>query len=349
MENKRLVTDQLATRTIKNAVNAMIKYISIIAIFVSIGLIALLYLGPEINLTTGIVFRLAVPSVVLALSTTIIYELWIKNGRRSGFEEDEYQDLLKLYAAKSENLHYPTVQDFLDAERQRRYDVEFDRLSRLLNRELELLTKIDSDFNNKRQHSQRITWRDKIERWSCNRSVKLITKSRDRIRVSMPYEKSEEFDYLRYNLQDVIYKEYSPNDTKKHLNKARRRKYANTWTFTLIGLNILSIGGSMGNLWVALIMTSIAAVTLLYAVAQGFSVGYNNIKVVSTGIYKTANSFLDQAVAYCKRTGKDLYYKGTTDYRTVELPKSVITVEVPKVVEVSTPQDIFTKAANEVT
>lgn len=334
----KIPTQQRTNQAIKNTVNTVVKNISIIAIFVSIGLIALLYLGPEINLNTTLVFRLAVPSVVLAISLTIVYELWITNGRRSAYEEEEYQNLLKSYAVKSDGLHYPTLQEFLDYERDRRYLVEYDRLTRSLEREQNLLHKMVSNSSP--------TWRDRYDQWIVSRNVNKLIRAKETIRIYMPFEKSEEFDYLRYNLQDIVYKEYSPSDTKRHLTKARTKKYTGTFTFTIVGLNILSIGGSMGDLWVALIMTSLAVVALVYSVFQGFSVGYHNVKIISTGVYKTGNSFLDQAVAYCKRKTKDLYYKGTTEFR--EYLASVQVEDVPTP-EVKVEDDIFTKARNEVT
>jgi len=335
--------EQGAASVIKNAVNSMIKYISIIAIFLSLGIIVLLYLGPEINLSTGIVFRLAVPSIVLAISTTIVYELWVTNGRRSAYEESEYQELLTLYSTKSENLNYPTAQEFLDAELERRYNVEHDRLTRRLNREIELLNKLERE---RPPGSRKKSIRDYMDFFMTKVNIKRLTRELGSIRISMPYEKSEEFDYLRYNLQDLIYKEYSPNDTRKHLAGLRIKKYLSIFTFTIIGLNALSIGGSFGDIWVAIIMSSLAFITLLSAVITGFSNGYHNIKVVSTGVYKTANSFLDQAVAYCKRTGKDLYYRGNTEFRVSVSP--VVNTQ-PVVVTVEREADIFTKAALEVT
>jgi len=336
--------EQVANDTIKNALNTLVKYISIIAVVVALGVIILLYAGPQLNFTTGIVFRLAVPSIVLSISVVIVNELWIVNGRRSASEEKEYQDLLKEYATKSENLHYPTAQEFLDSEYSRRYDVEVNRLTRKLERENELLPKIEALFI--KGAKRRPTLRDRYERWLCKRNIRVLTRDLGTIRVSIPYEKSEEFDYLRYNVMDVVYKEYAPEDAAKHLAIARTKKYINTFTFTIVGLNLFTVGGTMGDMWAAIVMSALAAVTLIMTVVSGFSTGYHNVKVVSTGIYKTANSFLDQAVAYCKRENKDLYYKGTTEFRTIKpaiTPASVSLTPVEKEV------DIFAKAAKEVT
>lgn len=323
---------------VKNTLNTIIKHISVIAIFVSVSLILILYLGPEINLATALVFRLAVPSVVLTVSSLVIFELWVTNGRRSAFEEQTYVDLLTVYADKSDGLYYPTLQKFLDWERDRRFEVAHDRLSRKLEREEAVLKKLEANDSKR--------WRDKWNRMATRVAIRKYKRQLDTIKISMPYEKSEEFDYLRYNIQDIVYKEYSPSDTKHHLTQARASKYVRTTTVTLVGLNILSIGGTMGDVWVALIMTFFALVSLLLSVIRGFSVGYNNIKVVNTGVYKTANSFLDQAVAYCKREGKELYYKGLTEFREV-IPPTLADLKVEK--DPVNLEDFFTKAAEEVT
>lgn len=347
MSKRKLNLQQKTDQAIKNAVNTLIKYISVIAVFVSLTVIIMLYAGPEINLTTGIVFRLAVPSVVLSISVVIVYELWVINGRRNGFEEEDYQNLLKEYMTKSDNLDYKTAQEFLDDEYVRRYVVEEKRLQRKLQKERELLPKIEALFDKEKRGKRKPNLIDLYELLMCRHNIKVLLRALSTIRVSMPYEKSEEFDYLRYNMQDVVYKEYSPEDAQKHLNKRRARKYINTFTFTLIGLNILSIGGTMGDFWSALILSALAAVTLVFTVIQGFTDGYNNIKIVSTGIYKTANSFIDQAVAYCKHAGKELYYKGPTEYR--ELPTPAKVIEVTPTLPVVKEDDIFAKAEKEVT
>lgn len=339
MGRKNKIPSQQGINTaVKNAVNAMIKYISVISIFIALGLMTLLYLGPELQLATGLVFRLAVPSVVLAISSIVIYELWIVNGRRSAFEEQDYIQLLQVYATKSEGLYYPTLQKFLDYEYERRYEVEHDRLSRQLDRERSILVKLEQNH--------KPAFKDRMDKRFTRRNIRRITRALDTIKVSMPYEKSEEFDYLRYNIQDIAYKEYSPTDTKKHLVKVRTKKYFWVINFTLVGLNLLAIGTTMGDLWTAIIMTSLAAVTLIMSVIGGFSAGYHNIKVISTGVYKTANSFLDQAVAYCKRENQDLYYKGVTEFRDVKLPE-VIPAE--DLVKSEKEDDIFTRAYSEVT
>lgn len=335
MSNRKLTTNSV----IKNTINTIIKQISIIAIFISLAVIALLYIGPDIKLDIGFQTKLALTSGVLAISSSVLYELWLKNGRIEASNETEYRDLLKTYSQKSDGLHYPTLQEFLDYERQRRYDVEYDRLDRILEREKSLLEKMEKSPYQK--------FVDKIRRRSCKRRIRRIVRALDRIKIYMPYEKSEEFDYMRYSIQDIVYKEYSPKDTNNHLIKARTKKYSTTLTLTIVGFNFFSIGSSMtNNLWQAAIMFVLAALSLLMAVIGGFSTGYNNIKIVGTGVYNTANSFLDQAVAFCRRHRKDLYYKGLTEFREYK-------PEEPKIVLPVTPsipvQDIFTKATIVVT
>lgn len=347
MAKNRMPLRQKNVNTVKNAVTILIKNISIIAIFLSIGIIALLYLGPEINLNGKIVFRLAVPSVVLAVSITIINELWITNGRQNAREENDYQKLIHTYGAKSDGLYYPALQDSLDYEYERRYQVEYDRLTRMLNRETAVLEKTKLLAKSRLAKSRLVIW---YKTKKIRRQIRHIEYARNTIKVFIPYEKAEEFDYLRYNIQDIIYKEYSPNDTKKHLAKARVKKYTSTFTFAVGGLNALSIGGSMGDPWAALIMTTLAALAILFTVVGGFTTGYNNVKIVSTGVYNTANTFLDQAVAYCKRTSKDLYYKGTTEFRLAE--PVILSPNIPELIsETESPEetDIFTKATIEVT
>lgn len=332
MMNKKGLKVKPVDGLVKNTINSVIKHLSVIAIFVALSLVLLLYLGPEISINGKIVVRLAVPSIVLAMSRIVILELWIINGRRSASEEDDYIELLKTYSTKSENLFYPTMQSFLDYERNRRYQVEEDRLRRLLNRETSSLEK-----------SLKIPEPNLKQRFSIRKSKQLIQTLETKlnsIKISMPYEKSEEFDYLRYNIQDVVYKEYKPSDTQIHLRTRRTKKYLNTFTFTLVGFNLFTIGGTMGNLWVAIIMTLLAAISLIMSIFSGFSTGYNNIKVISTGVYKTAISFIDQAVAYCKKEHKDLYYKGVTEFKE-------LSVAVPQIV--AKELDIFAKAAEEVT
>lgn len=320
------------TNIIKNALSTMIKHISVIAIFIAIAVVSLIYLGPEINFNLGFVPKLAVASVVLALSVAMLYELWLKKGRIEASEEEIYKERLTIYSRKSDGLFYPTLQEFLDYERQRRYDVEKDRLIRILEREKSILHKLETEEKKRRL---KIYWSKK--------RINYIMKAINTVKITIPYEKSEEFDYLRYSIQNVINKEYSPKDTSRHLVKKRARKYTNTFTFAIVGFNILSITSTLNeNIWQAVIMITLAILTLLYAVIGGYTTGYTNISVINLGVYNTAISFLDQAVAYCQRNNKDLYYRGTTEFRD-KLPEEILPEPVKET------EDFFTKATISVT
>lgn len=340
MAKLKIPTPEKATSYVKSTISSIIKNMSVIAIFLSLGVMALLYLGPEIHIATRLVFGLAVPSVVLAISITVINELWLKNGQQTAHREPQYQHLLGTYDTKSTGLHYPALQKFLDYERNRRYEVEKNRLDRLLEREQSILSKLEQTPENTKSFKRQV----KI----AKHRIRKYHIALDNIKITLPFEKAEEFDYLRYNLKDILYKEYTPYDTQRHLNRSRRRKYTSVSTFSIVGLNIMSIGGSFGNVWIAIIMTSLSAVALLFTVISGFSAGYHNISVISTGIYNTGNSFLDQAVAYCKREGIDLYYKGATEFREYVEPVLVETVTKTEAETKPAELDIFAKAAKEV-
>lgn len=311
---------------VKNTVNKMVKNISIIAIFVSIAITALLYLGPNITLNTSLVFRLAVPSVILALSLIVIYDLWITNGKQVGYDEPDYQALVKDYHGKSDNLNYSVMQEFLDFERKRRHDVEFEVIQSKIDREVSILNKIDV--------------KDEKRIKKVNKYISKLKQAQRDIVVSMPFTRSEEFDYLRHAQNDIVYKEYSPNDTKMHLIAARTRKYISTIFLTVVGFNAISIGGERGDIWPAIIMTLLAMISLMFAVVSGFTTGYNNISVVSTGIYNTANSLLDQANGYCREHNKELYHQPKLEKVSTENSDNDETVDIY--------EKIFTNAEAEV-
>lgn len=291
-----------AQGAVKNVLTSIIKHISVIAIFVALVVVFLTTLMPEIFFNIDLITELGVPSVFLGLSNLIIYELWVTNGKNNAREEKEYDELLKRFNTISDGIHYPTMQTFLDYERKRRYDVEYDRLSRIITREESMLVKF--------QNSAQMTFLDKIKIKSLEKRVSRLKKHRDRINIKLPYEKSEEFDYLRYNSSDAMSKEYKPDDVKTSMQLRRTKKYITLLTFTLVGINIINFGVSTEtSLIPAIIMTLISACTLLFSVVSGFSNGYYNINVVSKGVYKTAISYIEQAVGYFKNTENNLYYK----------------------------------------
>lgn len=301
---------------VKNTLQKIIKNISIIAIFLSLLLILMTYLAPELKFDINLITKMAVSSVILCLSNMLIYELWVKNGSDNAREETDYQTLLKTYDKKSDGMNYDTMQLCIDHEEKRRYDVEYDRLTRIIDRDTNLLEKLEVIEYEKVEVEGQVPTEikkkasEKLRIWYLKRKISRLTKARDTIVIKLPYAKSEEFDYLRYNLEDSIYKEYAPNDTKRYLGSHRMKKYIFIVTFTMIGINILSFGASFGqNILMAIFMTMLAAVSIILSLVTGFSNGYHSIKIVSTGVYKTANEFIDRSIAYCKTIGKDLYYK----------------------------------------
>ena len=150
---------------------------------------------------------------------------------------------------------------------------------------------------------------------SLKNKIKYNAKKRTNIVIRMPYIKSEEFDYLRYNITSDNFKEYAPHDTRKFLVANRAKKYLTTVTFAIFGVNMLSFAGSMsGNVWFAIFMTLLSIVTLIMAIVSGFTIGYKSINIVSTGVYKTAVEYINKAQVYCERNGKELYYKEAPKY-----------------------------------
>ena len=363
MKNKSLDKYGHPKTTAKKIIENVVKSVSIIAFVVALIVMGILYYGPEITLNTQIIVRLAVPSVILLFSIIIVYNMWITNGQQSAAKEKDYIDLQDKYKTKSDHLYYPTLQDFLDYEEKRRYQVEETRLARIINRETSLVTKMEESVEKDKEARKKLkrlkrffTSKNTVERirikWA-KRRIKKLHKAKDSIRIVMPYDKSEEFDYLRYNTEDTEYKEWSPKATSKHLRSAKIKKYVNASTVTLFGFNILSMGATTNGGWAAFVMTVLAALSLVLAVVQGYLTGYKNISVISTGVYKTAISFIDQADSYCVRLNKQLRYKErdqfieayTSDEPTTnELNGSELYAD-----DLIKENDLFAKAAKEVT
>ena len=324
--------EQKVQKAVRSVIQKVILNISIIAIFVSLAVIALAYMGLDFSLAGGIVLKVMVPSIILTISTLIIYELWLRNGAESARSEKEYQDLLSHYDVKSKNISEDILQEFLDAEKDRRYKVEESRLDKAI----EKITKTLNTVNNK------------VRQKRLNRKLKILLKHKDNIDISLPFSRSEQFDELRYTIKDNKFKEYKPNDTQIYLTKQRLKKYTTAISFTLIGINIISVSVSSSNWLVALFMTAIAAISLIAALIAGFNVGYTSISVYNTGVYKTAINFIDKAQAYCLKYNKSLYYvaKEQTDDIPELLTKSTETQET---LEQEIGKNLFTRAAEEVT
>lgn len=235
--------------------------------------------------------------------------------------------MLKEYQTQSSNLNESIMQEFIEAEKQRRYEVEHNRLTHEIDRITKIVNMLESLKNRTRLETIRLSVNKR-------RLVKL-TKARECIVIDMPYTYSEQFDQLRYAADEGKLKEYKPNDTAIYVSGRRARKYTMIITTTLVGLNIVSpsIGGQ--NWFIALFMTLLSAIALISSLISGFSTGYNAIAVSSTGVYKTALNFINKAEAYCEKYNKQLRYgvKETVS----EIPnefKKVEETEQPQVEEV---------------
>lgn len=292
--------DQKSQKLIKSTIQKLISKISIIAIFAALIIVGISYAGLTFNITLKVIVSVAIPSIILAISCIIIYELWIKTGKENAKSEKEYTELITEYQKQSANLNEEIMQEFIEAEKQRRYNVEYNRLTH----EIDRITKIVTMLEQLKKPTKLEQVRLSINK---HRLVKLI-KARECIVIDMPYTYSEQFDQLRYAADESKLKEYKPNDTALYINARRAKKYTTIITTTLIGLNIVSpsIGGQ--NWFIALFMTLLSALALISALVSGFTTGYNSIAVSSTGVYKTALNFISKAEAYCNKYNKQLRY-----------------------------------------
>ena len=110
-----------ADQVVKNVLQKVIRNISIIAIFIAVAIMLVLYIGPEITLDMKFFTRLSVASIILCISIILIYELWCKGGQDKAREEKDYQDLMREFDKKSRNMNYSTMQEYLDFEEKRRW------------------------------------------------------------------------------------------------------------------------------------------------------------------------------------------------------------------------------------
>ena len=319
--------DQKSQKLIKSTIQKLIAKISIFAVFAALIIVGISYAGLTFSISLKIIVSVAVPSIILAASCIILYELWIKTGKDDAKSEKDYIELLKEYQLKSSNINEDIMQDFIEAEKQRRYKVEYNRLTH----EIERVTKVINILTNISKPTKLETIRLTIIK---KRLVKL-TKARECIIIDMPYTYSEQFDQLRYAADESKLKEYKPNDTAIYVSGRRARKYTMIITTTLVGLNIVSpsIGGQ--NWFIALFMTLLSAIALVSSLISGFSTGYNAIAVSSTGVYKTALNFISKAEAYCEKYNKQLRY--SINDKMSEIPdeiKNVNETEQPQVEEV---------------
>ena len=226
------------------------------------------------------------------------------------------------------------MQEFIEAEKIRRYNVEYNKLTHEIDRMTKIVTMLEA-----------LDKRSKLEtiRLSVNkRKLVKLTKARECIVIDMPYTYSEQFDQLRYAADESKLKEYKPNDTAIYMSKSRANKYSTILTTTLVGLNIVSptIGGQ--NWFIALFMTLLSAIALLSALISGFSTGYNAIAVSSTGVYKTAINFISKAEAYCTKYNKALRHANVAN--STDIPdefKTIEKVEETKIEESQITMNIF--------
>ncbi len=285
--------NQKAQDVIKNAVTRMIQNISIIAIFIAIGVVTLAYSGAEFifNIEGGLTGRIVVSSVLLMISNIVLYELWMRNGQQKGREEKSYIDTLSEFEGKSKNIHSGTMQNFIEWEAARRFDVE----KRKLNKEIEKLT-------------EKLKQKDLSEKAKADIIIRRQKLQDHIIEIDMPYKVAEEFDELRYSVNDSKMKEYKPDDTRKFLKKHRIQKYILTATFTTFSINLIVMGTMTGDWWSILLAVSMAIITIVISIVIGFSNGYSAIMVSSLGVYKTANDFIDKALGWCQRKNISLYY-----------------------------------------
>jgi type IV secretory pathway VirB3-like protein len=309
--------EQKSQKLIKSTIQKLIAKISVFAVFAALIIVGISYAGLTFSISLKVIVSVAIPSIILALSCIILYELWIKTGRDDAKSEKEYIELLKEYQKQSSHLNEDVMQEFIEAEKQRRYNVEYNRLTH----EIDRITKIVNMLSELKKLSKLEAIRLSINK---RRLVKL-TKARECIIIDMPYTYSEQFDQLRYAADESKLKEYKPNDTAIYVTRRRANKYTTIITTTLIGLNIVSpsIGGQ--NWFIALFMTLLSAIALISSLISGFSTGYNSIAVSSTGVYKTALNFIDKAEAYCAKYKKQLRYVQVEEIS--EIPDDINKVE----------------------
>lgn len=328
----RQTLEQKSQKLIKTTIQKLISKISIIAVFAALIVVGISYAGLTFDITLSVVAEIAIPSIILAISCIILYELWIKTGRDDARSEKDYIDLLAEYQKSSSNLNEEVMQECIEAEKQRRYNVEYGKLTHEIDRIAKIITMLEG-----------LDKRNKLEgiRLSVNkRRLVKLTKARECIFIDMPYAYSEQFDQLRYAADESNLKEYKPSDTAGYLSRRRANKYTKILTTTLIGLNIITPTIGSQNDWLtALFMTLLSAIALISSLISGFSTGYNSIAVSSTGVYKTALNFISKAEAYCTKYKKQLKYDTTEEVS--EIPEEINKVkeiEQPQVEEIEQPQ-----------
>ena len=152
--------EQKSQRLLKSTIHKVISNISIIAIFIALIVIAMCYAGLTFSISVKLVVTVAVSSIVLAASSIIIYELWVRNGIQNAREEKEYVDLLKDYEKISNDINPEIMQEFIEAEKKRRHDVEENRLKVEIERVEKIIAHLKHDKASKLR-DLRIKWNNK--------------------------------------------------------------------------------------------------------------------------------------------------------------------------------------------
>ena len=277
----------------KNVLSSLIRNISFIAIFIVLIIVTVAALGATFDLAGALAVGLGVASVLLLIGSIILYELWLRNGQEEGKQEEEFIKARDHFLEQSKNIHNQTLQDFIEWEKARRYNVEKYKLDKAIENIDEHIAKCSDETQGKRKR-------------------KLLAKRQilidHVIEVDMPYILAEEFDELKYSVNDTKVKEYKPNDAKVTLIGKRLKKYAASTVFSLFSVNLIFLA-SITFTWQVLFVVLMAIVSIIIAIVTGFSTGYNLIMKNSLGIYNTANDFIDKAKTWCDIKQISLYYK----------------------------------------
>lgn len=286
---------------IKNVVTRLVKNISIVAIFLVLAVVILTSLGAEFSLAALLTGGFGVSSVLLTIGNLLLYELWLKNGQANGKEEQDYKDCLSDFETKSKNISPDKMQQFIEYEKQRRYEVEEKKITKEL------------------ENIERKLSRSELSPLARKHLLKRKQHLQDHlITVDMPYKIAEELDALRYSMRDETKKEYKPNDTKIYLRKHRAAKYTMSAFFAMFSINLIVMGTINGNWLETLFSVIVAIVTITISITSGFSNGYNSITISNYGVYKTANDFIDKAVSWATKNGFSIYYSDEYENKEVQ-------------------------------
>ena len=280
-----------ATQVVKSIIVRIIKSISIIAIFLLLAMVIFTSMGAEFSLKAFLTSGFGVSSILLSIGSIFLYELWLRNGQNSGREEKDYIGVTEEFQKKSKNMSPDHMQMFIEAEKQRRYEVEEKKILKEIEHIDQVLKKTNlSERARKKLSKRRQTLVDHV------------------IIVKMPYRVSEEIESLRYSLGDDKKKEYKPSDIKNYLRFHRASKYFLTTFLAMFSVNLIIMGGLTGNWWNVLLTFFVAVIVIIISVVTGFSNGYHSMAITAVGVYKTGNEFIDKAVNWCTKKGFSLYY-----------------------------------------